>query len=250
MEYEIQELILLFFFGNLAGLINVMAGGGSSLTLPFLIFMGMDASVANGTNRIGVIAQTASATLSFRKEKFSDFSLSLKFAILTIPGGIIGAFYSTEINDDTFETILGIIMIGIVISMLIPKSKKDDLKETLEKLPLLSYPIMILVGFYGGFIQIGVGFILMAVLNHLFKLNLVRVNMHKVFIVFLYTIPALIVFILTDNIEWLAGIILAAGTSLGAWWSAKISIQKGEKFIKLMLVIAVLLMSLNLLEVY
>lgn len=250
MEYDLTNLIILFLFGNFAGLINVMAGGGSTLTLPFLIFMGLDAASANGTNRIGILALTSSAIMSFKKEDHSDFVLSTKLSLLTIPGAIIGSLYAIEISDSTFKTILAFVMIGVILTMIIPKSKQVELKETVEKLPVIAYPVMLAVGFYGGFIQAGIGFILMWVMHNLLHLNLIKVNMHKVFIVFFYTIPTLFIFFITDNIYWIPGIVLALGTSIGAWWSAKLSIHKGEKIVKAMLIVAILLMSMKLLELF
>jgi uncharacterized membrane protein YfcA len=102
------------------------------------------------------------------------------------------------------------------------------------------------VGFYGGFIQVGVGFLLMASLYYLMKQSLVLVNMHKVFIVLIYTIPALLIFVFSGNINWGYGFILAGGNMLGAWWGAKFSVKGGDKFIKLIMIIAVSLMSLKL----
>ena len=90
----------------------------------------------------------------------------------------------------------------------------------------------------------------MAALHYLLKLDLVRVNMHKVFIVLIFTVPALILFILTNNINWQMAISLSLGNAVGAWLSAKISVRKGEKFIKMILMVAVLIMALKLLKVF
>ena len=109
---------------------------------------------------------------------------------------------------------------------------------------------MIVVGFYGAFIQVGVGFLLMASFQYLMKLDLIRVNMHKVFVVFVFTIPALLVFILTDNINWYYGLTLSAGNAFGGWWGAKLSVKKGEKLIKVVLIVAILIMALKLLNIY
>ena len=243
----IYEALLLFGVGILAGFINVMAGGGSTITLPILIFLGLDASVANGTNRVNLLSQNISAMLSFKKENVSQIKLSLKLALLTLPGAIIGSFFATKISNALFEKILGIVMIGIVITMLIPNSK-DFVKEKItKKLPWLIYPAMILLGFYGGFIQVGIGFLIMLTLHNILKMKLIYVNMHKVFIVMVYTIPALIIFIISGNVNWLWGICLAAGSWIGAWWSAKVSVRKGDKIVKVVLIIAIVIMSLKLL---
>lgn len=244
---QIVVVLSLFSIGVLTSVINIMAGGGSTLTLPILIFFGLDAPVANGTNRIGILSQSLFGMLSFRKEKVSQLKLSLKLGLLTLPGAIIGAIYSTKIENELFEKMLGIVMIGIVFTMLVPNSKNYFKEKILEKLPWLIYPTMFLLGFYGGFIQVGIGFLLMIALHHILKLNLVYVNLHKVVIVLIYTIPALLIFILTNNINWFYGISLASGNGLGAWWGAKLAVKKGEKIIKIFLMVAILIMSTKLL---
>jgi len=96
MEFPvIIASILLFFVGILAAFLNVTAGGGSSITLPVLIFLGVDPSVANGTNRLAILLQNASASASFRNEKVFQTKETVIYALLTIPGSILGAFYAT-----------------------------------------------------------------------------------------------------------------------------------------------------------
>ncbi|PID60319.1 MAG: hypothetical protein CR986_04120 [Ignavibacteriae bacterium] len=242
--------LLLFCVGTLTGFINVMAGGGSTITLPILIFLGLDSSIANGTNRIGLLSQNIAGILSFRREKVSQTRLSLKLGLLTLPGAIIGAFYATKISDALFQKILGVVMISIVVTMLIPNSKKYVEEKIIGKLPWLIYPVMISLGFYGGFIQVGIGFLIMISLHNILKMKLLYVNYHKVFIVMLYTIPALIIFIFTGNVNWFYGISLAAGTWLGAWFSAKVAVKKGEGIIKGFLIVAIIIMSVKLLGVF
>ena len=242
---EYLDFLILFGVGIAAGVINVMAGGGSSLTLPALIFLGLDSATANGTNRVGILIQSVFATLSFRKEKISGLNLSLRLAALTIPGAILGALIAVRISDKWFEIILGIIMIGVIISILIPQFKNGITTEEGKKTWLI-YPIMFAIGFYGGFVQVGVGFLIMAALYHLLKINLVFVNMHKVFITLIFTIPALIIFIWTDNVDWLLGLVLAAGNGLGGWWAARISVKGGEKVIRYVMIVAIFIISLKL----
>ncbi len=247
---DLISSLILFAVGAVAGFINVNAGGGSTLTLPVLIFLGLDASVANGTNRIAILFQNISAIYSFQKENYRHFRSSIKLGLFTLPGAIAGAFISVRISNELFETILGIIMIGIIITMIVPTKRKTFADNPEGERNLATYIALFAIGFYGGFIQVGVGFILMAALHHLVKLNLVYVNMHKVFIVFLYSIPAIVIFALTNNINWLMGLGLACGTSFGGWWGAKLSVKKGEKLIKVVLSGAVFIMALKLLGMF
>jgi len=247
---DLNQLFVLFLVGIAAGFINVNAGGGSTLTLPMLIFLGLDASVANGTNRIGILLQNLSAVSSFKREQYSRFKLSFKLALMTLPGAIIGAFFSINISNEAFKIILALIMIGVIITMIIPKKKVEVLTGSDGEQSWKVYLAMFGIGFYGGFIQVGVGFLLMAALHHLMKLSLVHVNMHKVFIIFFYTIPALTIFILSDNVNWILGLGLAAGTMTGAWWGAKFSVKKGEKYIRVILIVAILIMVVKLLNIF
>lgn len=246
---DLSSILILVGVGLAAGFLNVTAGGGSTLTLPALIFLGLDSAMANGTNRVAILLQNVFAIASFKKEKQADFPLSLKFSLFTLPGAIAGAVIAINVGDELFQKILAVIMIGIIITMIIPRKKVTQ--SISEKKPGWKiYLAMFGIGFYGGFIQVGVGFLIMAALTYIMNLNLVRVNMHKVFIVLIYTIPALAIFILSDNVNWFLGLSLAIGNAIGGWWAAKFSVKKGERFIKLLLIIAVFIMSLKLLNVF
>ena len=246
---DITGILILFFAGALAAFLNVNAGGGSTLTLPALIFLGLDPTMANGTNRLGILVQNAAAVYSFKQEKFYELKNSLILSALTLPGAIAGALLAVKLEDKVFQNILAVIMIFIVITMLIPKKKtKQDNNDI--KLDWKTIISLLAVGFYGGFIQVGVGFLLMATFQNLMKLNLIKVNMHKVFVVFVYTIPAFLIFIITNNVDWYYGLILSAGTAFGAWWGVKLSIKKGEKLIKVVLIVAILIMALKLLNIF
>ena len=236
--------------GTISGFMNIFAGGGSTLTLPALIFLGLDAALANGTNRVAIFIQNISAVYSFKREKYQQFNLSLKLSLYTLPGAIAGALLAVKISDAAFQKILAIVMIGIIFSMIIPKSKFTIDNNENKKVTWVVALSMIFIGFYGGFIQVGVGFIVMAAMNYLLKFDLVHVNMHKVFIIMIYTIPALLIFILTGNVNWTLGLSLAAGNALGGWWAAKAAVKKGDKLIKAVLSVVILIMSLKLLNVF
>jgi uncharacterized membrane protein YfcA len=242
---EVYQVALLFGVGAVAGVINVMAGGGSSLTLPVLIFLGLDAATANGTNRIAIVIQNISATASFRKLKVSRLRQSAIFAGLAVPGAIAGAILAVSISNEWFERILAVVIIGVVVSMLISRSGQRE--TTPEGTPSIwIYPVMFGIGFYGGFIQVGVGFLLMAALYHLLRLDLLFVNMHKVAIVLIYSIPALAIFVISDNVAWVLGLSLAAGNATGGWWAAHFSVKRGEKAIRYVLVVALVIMAAKL----
>ncbi|MCG6869232.1 MAG: sulfite exporter TauE/SafE family protein [Gammaproteobacteria bacterium] len=236
----------IFAAGAGSGFVNVMAGGGSALTLPLLIFFGMDASVANGTNRIAILAEAGSAVASYHKRSYSEFRTSLGLALLTLPGAVLGAFYASRIDDALFEKVLGMVMLFIVASLLFDGRIGGNSDSENRWRRRLTVPVMIGIGFYGGFVQAGVGFLLMWALRMLGGLDLVRVNMHKVFIVFFYSLPVISIFVATGNVDWIAAVVLSAGMGLGAWWSAHVSVKGGEGIVKRVLSLVLLLMAVKL----
>jgi uncharacterized membrane protein YfcA len=232
--------------GLLAGFLNVMAGGGSLITMPVMIFLGMPPAMANGTNRVALLAQNVSAVTGFRSKGFSDFKLSMTLALCTLPGAVLGAFAAVKIDPLWFKRLLALVMVGALVEILRGKSgrKGDQGDGRVRRLP--AYLGMVAVGFYGGFIQAGVGFILMALLHGLLRLDLVRVNMHKVFIVGVYMVPSLMVFALTGQVDWLAGALLAVGNAAGGWIGAHASVKGGERAIKIVFALAVVAMAIKL----
>jgi uncharacterized membrane protein YfcA len=97
---------------------------------------------------------------------------------------------------------------------------------------------------------VGVGFLIMATLFHLLRLDLVFVNMHKVFIVFIYTLPALGIFIWSGNVDWKWGLSLAVGNSCGGWWAAQLAVKNGDNIIRWILLVALFIMALKLLNIF
>ena len=234
---EIWHAIILLIVGIFSGFINVMAGGGSLLTVPVMVFLGMPGPVANGTNRIAILAQNATAVLTFLRKGFSDFKLSITLSLCALPGAIIGAMLGTELEGVWFNRTLALIMICVIIAMFFEKKthNKNPHCEEKPKRLLLGHVLMTALGFYGGFIQIGIGFLMFPLLHHVMGLGLVHVNMHKVFIVGTYTVAALLVFASRVEILWLLGGCLAVGTSIGGWLGAHFSVKKGEGLIRIML---------------
>lgn len=244
---EIWKLALLFSAGAVAGWVNTLAGGGSILTVPVMVFLGMPGPVANGTNRIGVIVQNAVAVWSFFRKGFSDFRLSLTLALAASVGAVGGAQLGVKLDGVWFERTLAVIMIGILIVMVTGAGQKPVQENGRPRNLVLGHLLMIVAGFWGGFIQIGVGLIQMPILNRVMGLDLVRVNMHKVFIGMVFSIVALAVFALHVKIEWALGLALAAGYAVGGWLGAHAAVAKGEALIKKVFYLALVAMAVKLL---
>jgi uncharacterized membrane protein YfcA len=248
MGFE-YDWIVLIIIGLFAGTLNTIAGGGSLITLPFLIFLGLPSTIANGTNRIAILFQTATAVSGFKSKGIMTFPFSLYIGTSALLGSIIGAQIAIDIKGETFNKILSLVMVVVVLLIVFKKKAHsiEDLAERTSGKPLwISVIIFFFIGIYGGFINAGIGFIMLLVLPIVNKLSLVKSNATKVTVAFIYTSVAVLIFILNDKINWKYGLILAVGNSLGAWIASRYSVKKGDSFIKTALLIIVSAMSLKL----
>ena len=236
MTISPEALALLAFLGAASGFLNVVAGGGSLLTVPALVFLGLPGAVANGTNRIGILLQSLTAIWAFRNRGFSAFKLSFTLSLATLPGALAGAYAGVRLEGELFNQVLAGVMILVMIIMQFQSSWKTN--EQVQERGAISRPrliaghlLMALAGIWGGFIQIGVGFLIMPILSRVMGLSLIETNMHKVFIVAFFSIVALWVFASQGQIVWLLGGALALGNIIGAYFGVRISVARGERFI-------------------
>lgn len=240
-------ILAVFGAGLVAGFLNVMAGGGSLITLPILIFLGLPVAVANGTNRFAILIQNMAALSSFKKQGYSDMRAGLSFALTTIPGAIAGAFVAINVGEDLFRAFLAAVLILSMVGLLFPSRKHVQVKgEAAARDRFIAFLAFFAIGFYGGFIQASVGFLIMVVLHKLLHIDLVRTNMHKVLIILVFSIPALLVFIFTGNVAWTIAGALALGNAVGGIAGANLSVKGGERPIKIVLGVALLLMAVRL----
>ncbi|WP_420580829.1 sulfite exporter TauE/SafE family protein [Reichenbachiella sp.] len=246
MEY--YEYLLIFGSGLIAGFINVVAGGGSLLTLPILIFLGLPPAMANGTNRVGIFLQNIFAVSGFRSKGVSSFRFSIWLSISALIGAIIGAKIAVDISGELFNRILAIVMMMVIALTVFKRKKKSE--EGVELMSkgrqTASIIAFFFVGIYGGFIQAGVGFIIIAALTGINHLSLVKTNSIKVFVALIYTLFALIVFTWEGQVDWVLGLTLAAGTSIGGWFASRWSVDKGDQWIRYFLIVTVSIMAVKL----
>lgn len=242
---EAGIMILLVIIGVAGSFINVMAGGGSLITMGTMIALGIEPTVANGTNRLGILTAAISATRSFYKEGVINIRRSILFGLCTVPGSIAGALWASKIDNILFQKILGVIMLLVTITLFIPKKSGDNNRKS-----ILIYPFLAVIGIYGGFIQAGVGILMMAAFRHLQKIPLTEVNVQKMVITLLFTIPALIVFAATGKINWKYAGAIALGNWIGAQLAVKLSVKKGDSVVKVTLSLVIILMAVKLLGIW
>lgn len=245
---EWYHYCLLVAVGFAVGFINTVAGGGSLLSLPTLIFLGLPPATANGTNRVAIVIQNAMATAGFKSKGISTYPFNIYLGISAFLGAIIGAYIAVDIDDETFNRILAIVMMAVVLIIIFkPKMRIDDIQERLTgKYLWIAIIVFFFFGIYGGFINAGLGFLTILFLHYFNHMSLVRSNATKVVVVLIYMLSALAVFAYNDKVDWKLGLILAIGNGSGAWFASRFSVNKGDGFIKTFLVIAVVLMAIKL----
>ena len=241
------DYIILITTGIVAGFINVVAGGGSLISLPVMIFMGIPPLIANASNRVALFAQNIAAVSNFHKEKIAAGSLGIYLGISALLGAIIGASLAVDIPENLFNKILSIVMVGVGTLILFnPKISSHHIERKNGKHKLISLLAFFFIGIYGGFLHAGVGFIMMLALIKINRFSLVKTNSIKVLVALIYTAAALLVFIIQDLIDWKVGLILSIGSATGGWLGSKFSVRKGDLWIKRLLLIAILAMAIKL----
>lgn len=240
--------VMLVAVGFVVGFINTIAGGASLISLPFLIFLGLPPAVANGTNRVAIVVQTAMGVMGFKSKGVTTFPFNVYLGLSALLGSVLGAYIAVDIKGETFNRILAIIMIAVVLIIAFkPRIKLEELPERLSgKYLWIGVISFFFIGIYGGFINAGIGFIILLFLHYVNHLSLVRANATKVAVVLMYTLAALAVFILNDRVIWEVGLVLAIGNGLGAWVSSRVSVDRGDGFVKTFLIVIVVAMAIKL----
>jgi uncharacterized membrane protein YfcA len=238
--------LALFAIGFVAAVINVIGGGGSFLTLPLLIFLGLPPSVANGTNRIAVLAQNVSAVVGFHRYNVLPIRWSLIVSIPAMAGAAIGAWAALNVPDVAFRRILSIVMLAVALGTLLHRRiRKDGPSEPRSAWHPATFVGFFLTGIYGGFLQAGVGFLALAVTT-MAGLDLVRGNAVKVFSVLLLTLLSLAMFAGTGHVSWSAGMVLAVGSILGGAAGVRLAVFKGQKWLEQVVSVTIVVFAILL----
>ena len=242
----LSEVLLLAFGGLAAGVINTMAGGGSTITVPLLVFAGVPGTYANGSNRVGILPACLAAVLSFRRLGVSGFRDARIIFLPVLFGSLAGSLLINKLGDDQFERLFALLVIPIVILTLMPPTPKERKSSWGRSTMIL---IFFVVGLYGGAIQAGVGLVMVLALSRS-GFDLVTANSIKVMINAFVTVVALPVFIFSGKISWGPALVLAAGLTAGGWIGAKWTVEGGERVVRWVMVFAALGLSGKLVGLY
>jgi len=244
--------ILISLAGVLAGFINAIAGSGSLITLPLLMFAGLPANVANGTNRIAILLQNIIGVSQFKKQKILDTKAGLYLTIPTTIGALVGAFIAIDIDERIMKLSIGGLLIIMFFLILFQPDKwvKGKAGSIKAKPNIIQIIIFFFIGLYGGFIQAGVGFFLLSGLVLGVGYDLLKANALKLLIILAYTPLALVVFIYHQQVNYELGFTLAIGNMLGAYIASKTANRLGNNFIRYILLGILLISATKLLGLF
>ncbi len=240
--------ILLIFVGVLVGFINTLAGGGSSVLYPILIFMGMPIHMAIGTSRVGFVSQGIFSLAGFKSKGIFLFPFNLYVALSAMVGGLIGAWISLQTSAQNLTKILAVIMILIAVIMIVQsKIKRINLPERITgKWLWISFIVYFFIGMYGGFIQAGMGFMIILAGTLINRFNLAQANSIKALIVLILTIPTLYMFAVKGHVHWQAGFAIAIGTAVGSWLTSRWSVKVNDKYVRYIITVIIVSLAVKL----
>ena len=247
-ELSWAEALALLGVGVVSGALNVLAGGGSFLSLPLLIFLGLPPSVANGTNRIAILVQNLGAVWRFRRHGLVDASWIASAALPAAAGALLGTWAAIEIGEELFRRVLAALMVVATLWILWDPIERRESGEAIvagggRRVALAA--AFFGVGVYGGFVQAGIGFLLVAVATWA-GLDLVRGNALKVLVVLGLTPLSLALFAWSGRVDWAAGLPLAAGHLIGALTGVRLTVLKGHAWIKRFVTVTVIAFAIKL----
>jgi uncharacterized membrane protein YfcA len=237
-------LVLCIAIGFVSGFINVLAAGGSFLTLPLLLFLGLPTADANGTNRVGVLTQNLGGVVGFHRHGLLEWRWGLLASLPSIVGAAIGVWAAFRVPDVAFRRILALAMLTITLWTLTQK-RRSRREADRPRLPPF-HPAMIggffIAGLYGGFLQAGVGFFILA-MTTLAGMDLVRGNAVKVLDVLLLTTLSLAIFAGTGHVNWPLGLALGAGNLLGSTAGVRLAVLRGHVWLERVLTITIVMFA-------
>lgn len=243
---EWWEALLLIGGGALAGVINAVAGGGSTLTVPLLVLAGVPGTSANGSNRVGILTSNAASATSFQRLGVEGLSHATKVLVPVVAGSFIGSYAISSLTDEAFETAFGLLMIPLIILSI----RKPKFREAAAAWsPTVTAVVFFGIGLYGGAVQAGVGLVLLAALSRA-GFDLVTANHIKVIVSLAVTVVALPVFIWQGKVHWGPALVLAAGLTIGGWLGAHAAVRGGERLIRVVMVVASILLAAKLLGLF
>lgn len=245
MEYELNLwfTLLLLAAGLAAGFVNTLAGGGGLFTLAALLLMGIPADIANGTNRVSVAAQSIEGVRGFNRHLPLDRSDMRAILLPTLCGSLIGSLVASWLPVWLLKPLLLGTMISMALVLLLrPALMTPGMNEKPKRLSHSpgGWLALFAAGLYGGFVQGGVGFLLLFALVGVLRYSLLAGNALKLVCTGIFGTVALAVFAVRGQVLWLPGLIITVGTLVGVRLSVNFAVRASADTLRSVLLLAVI----------
>ena len=222
MDLEWYHYIIIILGSAVAGSINTLAGNGSAITLTILTeLVGLPGNLANGTNRVGIFTQSLVGIYAFHRNGKLQVKRSWMVITLMIIGAIAGVIVAVNVSNEAFKNVFRFLLVIMLFVILVkPKRWLRETDKDFIPNPWIAIPLYLGIGFYGGFIQMGMGIFFLAIMVLVARYSLIEANAVKLFVISVYTFLVILIFQSQGLISWQAGLLMAVGQSVGGYLTA------------------------------
>jgi len=224
--------------GFLGGFINAFSGGGSFITFPLLLMAGLPPQVANATNRIAIVFQCTAGAATYHRHGVVPWREVPRLAVPSTLGAIVGSLLASRLDEDIFRTVTAVLLVLVALTVFVNPKRWTEERPEQGHVRVIHYPIMFVLGVYGGFLQIGLGTFLLAFFVLLGGFDVVRANALKFGLVWVYQLVALLIFAGAGQVNWLIGLTLAVGSTIGGIVGAHAVVKRGTKWVRIVVLIS------------
>lgn len=247
MEFSAEAALFLFFVAMIAGWVDSIAGGGGLLTVPSMLLVGMPPAMALATNKLQSSAGTLTAAIYFIKKGAVNLKEIKWLVLATFIGSMAGSWLVLQIDAGVLLAYLPILLILVGLYFLFSPNIGDE--ERKRKLSLTAFAIAIcpLLGLYDGFIGPGTGSFMALSFVLLCGYSLSKATANAKVLNFTSNVSALLYFMVFGEVFWLMGLVMIVGQLIGAFFGAKMALEKGSALIRPIVVVVCFVMSANIL---
>jgi uncharacterized membrane protein YfcA len=220
--------VLLFVAAAVGGALNAVAGGGSFLTLPALIFAGVSPVVANATSTLALWPASLSSTFAYRRELRSSRQWLVVLGAASVVGGLAGALLLVRTSDDAFLRLLPWLMLVAAATFTFGNKLRPKKNVNLIVVVVVQFVIATYGGYFGG----GMGIMMLATMALAGMTNIHEMNGLKSFLGVSINGLALVTFILSGAISWTHGVAMAVGATLGGYTTASFARRVDPRYVR------------------
>jgi uncharacterized membrane protein YfcA len=230
LHIEVPTAIWLFLAALLAGAINAVAGGGSFISFPALLFTGVPAVPANATNTVALWSGLLFSGSAFRHHLKVRRAVLITLSTVSLAGGVVGAILLLRTPAHTFMRVLPWLMLSATLLFVFgrhlirtnPNRASQDVSTS--NIVLASF-VQLLVAIYGGYFGGGMGFVILAMLTAFGMADIHEMNALKTVLSSATNGIAVLIFIYSRAVYWPQAIVMIVGACLGGYFGARYSLR-------------------------